>query len=310
MYEMYPEEQQKILMAFDELIQKEGSQNRAAAKAGINPAIISTLKKGTYNGDVNLQFAKLASYFNLKQEAAETYSEVEYAPTSISENIYEIIRSCQVKGGLAIACGDAGIGKTKAAKQYVKDHPMDCVYISVNPCLTSLKSLLKLIANRVGAASERTLDELWLAITGKLRDGMVLIIDESQHLPIKTIETLRSFTDYFADMGQTFGIVFVGNQETVRKFGNKQKAEFAQIANRTKQKTVYTTKQIKKDDIRLLFPILADRKMDAEMDFLLAIAQTPQAIRGATNLFSNAYDNENITYSGLVAMAKHMEMAV
>lgn len=303
-------EQSQILEQFDKLVKQEGSQNKASIKVGINPAIISTLRKGTYTGDSNLQFEKLASYFNVKQEASYTYEEVNYVATSISEKVYEIIRNCQVKGGLAIACGDAGIGKSKAAKQFLKEHLNDCLYFSVNPCLTSIKSLLKLIANRLGATSEKTLDELWLVISSKLRDGMVIIIDEAQHLPIKTIETLRSFTDYFADMGQTLGIVFIGNQETVRKLGSKQQAEFAQINNRTKQKMVYTTKQIKKDDIKMLFPILADKNMDAEIDFLLSIAQTQQAIRGATNLFSNAYDNENYSYKGLVAMAKHMEMAV
>ena len=49
-----------------------------------------------------------------------------------------------------------------------------------------------------------------------------------------------------------------------------------------------------------------DENMNAEIDFLLQIARTPQALRGAINLFSNAYDNENYTYAGLVAMAKLM----
>jgi hypothetical protein len=46
------------------------------------------------------------------------------------------------------------------------------------------------------------------------------------------------------------------------------------------------------------------------IDFLLKIARTPQAIRGAVNLYSNAVDNNNVTYEGLVAMAKHMEMVI
>ena len=47
-----------------------------------------------------------------------------------------------------------------------------------------------------------------------------------------------------------------------------------------------------------------------EIDFLFRIAQTPQAIRGVVNLFSNAYDNEDYSYEGLVAMAKYMDMEV
>ena len=68
--------------------------------------------------------------------------------------------------------------------------------------------------------------------------------------------------------------------------------------------------EIQREDIRKLFPILEVENMDAEFDFLLRIARTPQAIKGAINLFLNAYDNENYTYSGLVAMAQFMDMKV
>lgn len=50
--------------------------------------------------------------------------------------------------------------------------------------------------------------------------------------------------------------------------------------------------------------------MDAEIDYLLRIAHTPQALRGAINLFSNAYDNEDITLKGLIGMAHYMDIEV
>lgn len=49
---------------------------------------------------------------------------------------------------------------------------------------------------------------------------------------------------------------------------------------------------------------------EEELDLLYHIAQTPQALRGVVNLFSNAYDNEDYSYEGLVAMAKYMDMEV
>ena len=53
------------------------------------------------------------------QDKAITYgSTQDYIPTSISEDIYNLIRYCQLAKGIAIAHGDAGIGKTKAARQY------------------------------------------------------------------------------------------------------------------------------------------------------------------------------------------------
>ena len=167
---------------------------------------------------------------------------------------------------------------------------------------------MKLVADMVGARPERSLYDMWSSIRSRLSDGSVIIFDEAQHLTYRSIEALRAFADSFADDGQTLGIVFIGNTETVQRFGGRQKAEFAQIANRTKQRLVYTTNNIKREDIALLFPVLADKGMNAEIDFLLGIARTQQALRGAVNLFSNAYDNDDISLKGLVRMAKFMEM--
>lgn len=304
---MVTSEQEWALKKFDELAQLTGSANKAGEQIGISAATISAIKGGKYRGNVDKQLNRLIDYFKTKEEASEAYSKNDYVKTSISSNVYETIRNCQLKGGLAIACGDAGVGKTQAAKQFAKEHSNNCIYISANPCIKSPKSVLKLLGGSLNV-SAASLDELWLSIAAKLSDGMVIVIDEAQHLGIRTIETLRSFSDYFDAKNQTLGICFVGNQETVSRLGGKQKAEFSQIRNRTKQTKVFTVKQITKHDIELLFPALIGH--ESELEFLLKIAHSSQAIRGAVNLYSNAYDNQNTTHKGLVAMAKFMELEV
>lgn len=246
------------------------SQEKAGKLIGVSGAVLSTLRSGTYKGDVERQVKIIEDYFAVKDRHEETYREVEYADTSISHRAYEMIKLAHIKGGLAVFAGDAGIGKTKAAKKYVKDNPTNSYYCVLNPCLTSLKSILKLVADMVGARPERSLYDMWSSIRSRLSDGSVIIFDEAQHLTYRSIEALRSFADSFADEGQTLGIVFIGNTETVQRFGGRQKAEFAQIANRTKQRLVYTTNNIKREDIALLFPVLADKGMNAEIDFCWA----------------------------------------
>ena len=302
---MYTQEQLRIIEKVEHLIAAEGSQSKACQKLGISQGVISPIRKGTYTGNVDMVFEKLREYFDVKMLNQATLCEVEYVDTFISHEVYEVIRICQVKGGLAIACGDAGIGKTKAARKFISDNPNSSIMITINPCFTSVKAILELVAERIGAAPESSRDKMWLSIAGKLRDGMVLIFDEAQHLTNKSIEVLRSFSDHFADRGQTLGIVFIGNINTVGRMGSK-KAEFAQIVNRTKQTKTYSVSQIGREDIQKLFPLIADKKN--EIDFLWRISQTRQALRGAVNLFSNAYDNDNYTYQGLVAMAKYMDM--
>jgi len=304
----YTQKQQWALQQFEALTEKLGSQNKASKQVGISSAIMSPLRRGEYAGNSDAIFARLISYFETKAEAAASpaheITSSGYVETSISTNVYEVIRNCQLKGGLAIACGDAGIGKTMAAKQFTRKHSNDAVYVALNPCITTIKALLKVLCAKLNV-TERTNDEMWLGLAAKLRDGMVLIVDEAQHLPIKTLEALRALSDYFDELGQTLGIALIGNTDTVNNVGGKKRAEFAQINNRTRQRKIYTTSQIRRDDIRLLFPLLQD---EASIDLLLGIARSAQALRGAMNLYVNALDNEDISYEGLVAMAKHMEM--
>lgn len=121
----------------------------------------------------------------------------------------------------------------------------------------------------------------------------MLIIDESQHLPIKTIETIRSFSDSNSELG----VCLIGNLESLC---NNGKGGYAQNRNRTKLTNTRHTSNITLDDIRLLFPD-ADKKC---VEFLHKITQTEQAVRGASNLYSNAADNQNTSYEGLLAMAR------
>ena len=305
----YTQEQQELLDKVSALQQeKDISQNEVGKLIGISGTALSQLKSGKYPADPKKLFDTMARYFGVKEKAKLTYTEVPYAETSFSSQIYDLISICQVTGGLTTAVGDAGLGKTKAAQKFVQDNPSNSLLITVNPCLTNVKSLLRVLADRLGAAPERSADGLWFSITKKLTDGMVLIFDEAQHLTLKEIETLRSFSDFFMDKGQTLGICFIGNAETIIRFGRK--AEFAQIANRTRLHRTYETKDVQREDIVKLFPLLTEEHMDKEIDLLHIVAQSPQSIRGAVGLFSSAYNNGNYTYEGLLAMAKFAEIAI
>ncbi len=303
---MHKDKQQWALEQFDALAEREGSQNKASNLVGVSLSIISGLKTGNYKGNRDKQFDKLIAYFELKQEASTVATaDHEYVPTSISEQVQGYIRNCQMRGGLLAISGDAGIGKTRAIRKFAKDNTSSTIWITSNPCLCTVKPILRAICKQLNITA-KTNDDMYSAILDKLRDGMVIVIDEAQHLSIKVIETLRGFSDYFSDRGQTLGICFVGNSMTISKFGGKADAVFEQIANRTLQKPIFSTQDIQEDDMRLLFPLVADR--DMELEFLLGIARSKQAIRGAMNLFNNALDNDDYSYKGLVSMAKHMNL--
>ena len=300
--------QKRALEQFDELVQKEGSANKAAKRIGISSAAVSSIKNGSYGGNVKNQIDKLIDYFATKSEEAEVYHEPEYVPTSISTKVYETIRSCKIKGGFSVITGHAGIGKTKAVQEFHRQNPNDSIVITINPCCKSVKAVLKLLAVELGAQISSSTDDLWLNVCSKLHDGMVIIVDEGQLLTFHGMETVRSFSDYFADRGQTLGVALVGNNGIRERIEGKTKESYRQINNRTWQRPYFETRDVQYHDIEQLFPILTTEGAAKELTFLHKIAQSPEGIRGAVRLFGNAYDAEAYDLQGLAEMAKFMRI--
>lgn len=285
----------------EEYIKEVGSQSEAARQIGVSVAVVSTYRNNKYAGDVAGFEARLRQHLETKEAADElANSSPDYVPTSISEGVYATIRMCHLKGGLANECGDAGIGKTKAAHKYVDDHPNQAILITANPCTSSVTAFFKLLCRRLKISAARK-DDMWMEVDEHLRGGRkVLIVDEAQHLPIKTVEAIRALTDSNPELG----CCMIGNPETVN-VGTRRPA-FAQIRNRTKLINIRHTGEVAKSDIALLFPALCGQ--DKELELLLTIARSEQGVRGAVNLYSNAEDNEDTSYQGLLAMAKAMKI--
>lgn len=288
-------------------IESVGSQAKAASKLGWSTAALSTYLNGKYKGNLESLERSLQEAFGNKNAAEQLKSADvgdSYKPTSISEEVYKTIRLCHLKGGLAIECGDAGIGKTMACRRYAENYPTTAIYVTVNPCLVTLSAFLKLLCRVMKIQSSGRKDEMWIRLADSFSgERKVLIIDEAQHLPIKTIEAIRAFFDN----NPLLGICLVGNIETVTNTGRSKEA-FAQIRNRTKLTQVRHTSAIKSSDIVLLFPEIASDEKAVQL--IVSIARSEQGIRGAMNVFSNAVDNENITYEGLFTMAKDMRLKV
>lgn len=279
------------------------SQKEFAALIGFNNSSgLNQFLKGTYKSPGSF-VKKLQEFFNVAEAAAELHSISDYVPTSISEAVYTTIRSAHLKGLLSIECGDAGIGKTKAAQKYVNDYPNSAYLVTVNPVFANASSFLKLLCRTLHIAEGRR-DDMWLNAASYLSGGRkVLIVDEAQHLPIKTIELIRQLSDYVSNLA----VVFIGNRRVVDSMGGRHEADFAQLENRTRFSEIRRTRDIQLGDIQKLFPELSGEK---EQTFLLHIAQSRQGLRGAVNLYSEACDNENTSYEGLIAMAKAMRISI
>lgn len=292
------------------------SQAKAAPMMGLSPAALSLYRRSMYDkGDVSEVESKLEEFFlaHQEQEAATEkalpYRPVQdYIPTSISEDVCKLIRYCQIEKGMVIIHGDAGIGKTKGAEKFVRENPAASVYIQATPSIGTLGNLLKVIARALKVPECRNKLELMLSIREKLEGtNKVIIIDEAQHLQLRALEEIRAWADPNPISGQPgVGIALIGNTEVYTRMVGKQEARFAQLFSRIRMNRYYSTHKVTDDDVKKLFPKLAEDGSKKELTFLHGICQSKWGIRGAVNVYDNAINNEDISYDGLYAMARNM----
>lgn len=311
-FSKYTDEQISLIKEFEKLIISKGSLNSACLNFNFSAASISNVRNGKYNGDIEKVFSELREYKDKEDYIKKTdiFKKPEYVPTSISETAYEYIRKIKNFGICGVITGDAGIGKTKAARKFLKDNPQTTIMITIRRCNINSNTALRMIANELGIkdCKNSNLDE---AIINELHDGMVIIIDEAQKLNFKAIDDIRTFSDYFSDRGESLGIAFIGNQSFLEQFEGERGVGKEQVWSRLHARPHLRSSKIPFEDIKLLFPLLTDRDMIAELKFLHCVARSPKEdIRAAMNLFAEAYNAGDYTLKGLVKQAKIMNTKI
>ena len=116
------------------------SQNQFAAKVNLSSAALSSYLNQKYKGSVEAVERQLSEFFKLDEEAeaaaektASLLPRAAYVPTSISEDVCQSIRFAQLEHCMVVLHGDAGVGKSKGAQKFLRDHPTNAVGISITP---------------------------------------------------------------------------------------------------------------------------------------------------------------------------------
>ena len=305
-FEFYKDGLLELFKRLEWFIVESGSAGNAASAIGTSGSTISDIRNCKYRGDVQQFFTDFSSYLTLKDaKKAQIYKGTDYAPTSVSEYMYQVIRGVHIAGECEIITGDTGVGKSRTITKYASDYPENTIVVTPTYADSSVIGIMKLIASQLGISGLNRLHDLNSAVLSRLHDGMLIIIDEAQHLKFPAIDHLRSLSDIFTDRGETMGVCFVGNPSFMRHFDEKKIAVTGQVFNRANLRPYIRSADIKLDDIKLLFPEIA--KKTAELKFLLAIAQTNgEGIRRAVNFYKTAYnmDGGNVGIERLAELAQ------
>lgn len=315
-----PEYDRPLIEQVDEYIKTSRvSQEQLAAQIGISGAALSSWRRYKYGGNIANVEDKVRYFFEHTAEKTRRNQRlqpylptVEYVPTSISEEIVAAIKYCQIEKGITIIDGDAGIGKTMAAKKFVQDNKHVAIYLEASPVFGHLGSFLKLLSKALSIPDNYPRYEQTRLIRQRLiGSDIVLIIDEAQHLQYRTLEEIRTMSDPGKISGDKgIGIVLIGNREVYDRMLGRQEARFAQLFSRITWRQGYSTLNVEAGDVDLLFPVLKKAGKQKELEFLHGICQSKWGIRGADKVYTNAANNEDVSFEGLAAVARAMGIGI
>jgi hypothetical protein len=221
---------QEIIRAMQGAINNYPSASKMAMALGISPSQLSRVMKGNTEGilsDANwISIARrLDVHFGERTEivAAETDT-YRYITTQLGE--------CQQKGVSLMLCDRAGIGKTFAARRYVRTHA-NAVYIDCSQAKTRQR-LVRAIAREFGINSLGVYADVYNDLVYYLRSipNPLVVLDEAGDLTyeatleLKALWNATEFTCGWYMMGAD------GLRAKFERFRRNQKVGFAELFRR------------------------------------------------------------------------------
>jgi DNA transposition AAA+ family ATPase len=202
------------------------SQAAIGRGTGLSGATISQYLSGKYPGDMKNIDDAIASFISRWTEKNQTQQiQLKVITTSTFKKFREVARICHIDGEMGVCYGDAGIGKTIAAKAYAKKSS-DVILIEADLGYTA-RDLFRELHRKLGMDAKGTLHELLDDCVSKLQNsGRMIIVDEAEHLPYRALEMLRRIYDKAG-----IGILLCGMPRLIANLRGK-KGEYAQLYSR------------------------------------------------------------------------------
>ena len=195
-------------MSIDELkqlvegVSAQGVTRKAIAEAaGYSGSALSSWMKGVYGrggDDRGFELALrgaleriLVRHFMAGNRATQRFRRV---PTTVTETVFGIARSCQKKGWMGILTGAPGRGKTTSAEMY-RAMTDSVLYVQTSKFMTPRK-LMTAIADQVNVVEKSTYDMQVRVCEELQKTKSLVIIDEAENLGLDMLDSLRQLNDW------------------------------------------------------------------------------------------------------------------
>ncbi|HAO9482671.1 TPA: AAA family ATPase, partial [Escherichia coli] len=226
-----------------------------------------------YNGDNERVSQILQRWLEKYHAVAELPEPPRFVETQTVKQIWTSMRFASLTESIAVVCGNPGVGKTEAAREYRRTNN-NVWMITITPSCASVLECLTELAFELGMNdAPRRKGPLSRALRRRLEgtQGLV-IIDEADHLGAEVLEELRLLQE-----STRIGLVLMGNHRVYSNMtGGNRTVEFARLFSRIAKRTAIN--KTKKADVKAI----ADAWQingEKELELLQQIAQKPGALR-------------------------------
>ena len=207
------------------MTKKNYSMAFVATATGLSKSTISFWLNDSYKGDNDKITDVINNFIQIEKERTDD-EDIPVCDISILQYIFEIGKLCHTKGKIGVCAGCAGLGKTVAVKEYVKQN-LNAILIESDSGYTA-KSLLLEIHKRLGLTGKGSCYDLMSEVVNKLNhSGRLLIIDEAENLPYRALEITRRIHDKTG-----VGVLLVGRNilfENLRGFNNQYDQLYSRV---------------------------------------------------------------------------------
>jgi DNA transposition AAA+ family ATPase len=229
-----------------------------------------------YTGDVPEVERKIRAWLSAQARKAEK-PRVEFVETATVRSIWRAIEITQDGEDIALVVGEAGTGKTLAARHYCEQNPQ-AVFVEAG-AVRNKTMMIREIARALDLPCSGSAGELAESVIDRLRDtGKVVIVDEADQLNYASLNTLRRVSDL-----ARCGLVFIGLPAFAHAVKNRAR-DFNQIASRVG--TLLQVPTLSEDDAKTIASATG-RKMDGQA-FSSLYGLSKGSLRSFVKLMQNA----------------------
>ncbi len=252
---------------------EETTFKQIALESGLSTGTLSSFINDKYNGDNERVSQMLQRWLEKYHAVAELPEPPRFVETQTVKQIWTSMRFASLTESIAVVCGNPGVGKTEAAREYRRTNN-NVWMITITPSCASVLECLTELAFELGMNdAPRRKGPLSRALRRRLEgtQGLV-IIDEADHLGAEVLEELRLLQE-----STRIGLVLMGNHRVYSNMtGGNRTVEFARLFSRIAKRTAIN--KTKKADVKAI----ADAWQingEKELELLQQIAQKPGALR-------------------------------